>query len=226
MKHKPRKYPGSAQTTFCRPVARSIAANSPAPEFRTHKRPSYQRGECGMESPRLMISSVVMSITMPPVALFSRQARHVGGSQGRHILGTVFDKRQSVKMAAILRHQVGDEIGLPKGNKIVIETQSRKAGKSRGRYNYPFARDGHVMGMQIAGVIGRHGANTRRRNDRVDFPKNRGPKAAYWQKCTSRGAWPRPCGYPTAARPRGLSKSRIKSVSWRPSQPIIATLPA
>src|SRR5262245_6160795 len=71
-KSSPRVKPGKSATGSNRPLAGSTTARLPAPDSSTQRRPSYHRGECGMLSPRAMISPDGTSIRIPPRALLAR----------------------------------------------------------------------------------------------------------------------------------------------------------
>jgi hypothetical protein len=65
--------PGSRATVSRWPVARSTSATPPVPDSSTNSRPSCQRGECGIGSPRLTNSPAVRSMMPPPCGLSARQ---------------------------------------------------------------------------------------------------------------------------------------------------------
>ena len=48
------------------PASGSTAPNSPEPEFKSHSRPRYQRGECGIDSPPATTRPEGTSSTQPP----------------------------------------------------------------------------------------------------------------------------------------------------------------
>ena len=76
-KSRPRVNPGSTATASYFPVAGSTHPTPPPPDSSTQSRPSYHRGECGIDSPRHTTSPDATSISTPPVALFSRQPLRV-----------------------------------------------------------------------------------------------------------------------------------------------------
>src|SRR5262249_33562027 len=55
------------------PVRSSTNPMVPAPDSQTQRRPAYQRGEWGIERPRVITSPLSTSIKIPPRALFARQ---------------------------------------------------------------------------------------------------------------------------------------------------------
>src|SRR5262249_17298696 len=72
-KSSPRVNPGVAATASYLPVFRSTTPSVPEPDSQTHSRPPYQRGEWGIDRPRVMTSPESTSIRTPPLALFGRQ---------------------------------------------------------------------------------------------------------------------------------------------------------
>src|SRR5262249_58960924 len=65
--------PGGTVSASYFPVAGSTQPMPPLPDSRIHKRPSYQRGECGIDRPRVMTSPEATSRRTPPLFLLSRQ---------------------------------------------------------------------------------------------------------------------------------------------------------
>ena len=72
-KSSPRVKPGTSAIGSYLPVFGSMNPNVPAPDSQTQSRPAYQRGEWGIDSPRVITSPEATSIRMPPLALFARQ---------------------------------------------------------------------------------------------------------------------------------------------------------
>src|SRR5262249_49736923 len=70
---RPRAKPGSSATGWRRPVAGSTSTNCPVPDSRSHSPPSRQRGEGGIDRPRLITSPLVTSTKQPPCDLLARQ---------------------------------------------------------------------------------------------------------------------------------------------------------
>ena len=72
-KSSPRVKPGTAAIGSYLPEFRSTNPSVPAPDSQTQSRPAYQRGECGIDSPRVITSPESTSIRTPPLALLARQ---------------------------------------------------------------------------------------------------------------------------------------------------------
>src|SRR5262249_49043798 len=64
--------PGSTVSAWYLPVAGSTQPKPPLPDSRTHRRPSYQRGECGIDRPRVTTSPEATSRRTPPLFLSAR----------------------------------------------------------------------------------------------------------------------------------------------------------
>ena len=73
MKSRPRQNPGTRATSVRSPVLTSTVHSAPRPDSSTHRRLSYQRGECGIDRPRVITRFVVTSMIKPPLRLFARQ---------------------------------------------------------------------------------------------------------------------------------------------------------
>ena len=54
-------------------VCGSMNPSVPEPDSQTQSRPAYQRGEWGIDSPRVITWPEATSIRMPPLALSARQ---------------------------------------------------------------------------------------------------------------------------------------------------------
>ena len=65
--------PGTAAIGSYRPVPGSMNPSVPVPDSQSQSRPAYQRGEWGIDSPRVITSPEATSMTMPSLALFARQ---------------------------------------------------------------------------------------------------------------------------------------------------------
>ena len=70
---KPRVKPGNSSSGSYRPRAGSTVPNVPVPDSSSHSRPSYQRGECGIDRPAAITALDGTSSSTPPLRLFSRQ---------------------------------------------------------------------------------------------------------------------------------------------------------
>ena len=70
---KPRVKPGMLATRSRCPFRRSTASSEPCPESRTHKRPSWIRGECGMAMPPATTWPLATSRTHPLWFFVGRQ---------------------------------------------------------------------------------------------------------------------------------------------------------
>ena len=93
-KSSPRVKPGTSAIGSYLPVFGSTKPSVPAPDSQTQSRPPYQRGEWGIDSPRVITSPEATSIRMPPLALFARQpAGVVGLAQRRDVPRAAVDHR-------------------------------------------------------------------------------------------------------------------------------------
>src|SRR5262249_34000336 len=72
-KSRPRVKPGAGAIGTYLEVFGSMNPSVPAPDSQTQIRPAYQRGEWGIDKPRVITSPESTSIRTPPRALFGRQ---------------------------------------------------------------------------------------------------------------------------------------------------------
>ena len=141
-----------------RPIAargRIERADRAGPDSNSHSRPSYQRGECGMESPRAMIrfdgnvdQDAAVAFVRPPAA------RRVRLAQRRDVTHLAVDQPQAVQVAAVFRGQVTDERRPPAGTKTVAVAARAKTRKRRVDEPQLVAHPGHLVDLDVARGVG------------------------------------------------------------------------
>ena len=103
------------------PVARSTSTTPPVPDSSTQSWPSCQRGEWGIDRPRVTNSPDGTSMMQPPCGLSARQPSRmsvVPSADDESRLAAVH--RQAVQMAAILGGQRRDERRPPARDEAVV----------------------------------------------------------------------------------------------------------
>ena len=125
----------------------------PLPDSKTQSRPSYQRGECGIDSPRSTICVAVDVHQETAAPLLARQPpARVGLAQGRDVPRAAVDHRQAVQMAAVFRGQGGDKRRPPAGSEAMFGIERAQAGEAG--VDDPeliVAVLGHFVDMDVAG---------------------------------------------------------------------------
>ena len=131
-KSRPRVKPGSTASASYFPVAGSTQPKPPLPDSSTHSRPSYQRGECGIDRPRgddfsrsHVQEDAAALLVGPPAA--GRVGRAQGGDEGR----AAVRQAQAVEVAAVLRGQRRDERRPPARHEAVGVAPRAQAGEAR-----------------------------------------------------------------------------------------------
>ena len=123
-----------------------------SPDSQTQSRPAYQRGECGIDSPRVITSPESTSITMPPWPCSPPAGRLVGLAQRRHVPRAAIDHAQAVQVAAVRRLQRRDKRRPPprlEAGRAVDRAQAREPGVDDPEL--VACTPGHLMDLDVAG---------------------------------------------------------------------------